>query len=407
MDEPLDIKKQVSLHWSGVRMDLDVAQDLFSSHQVDRGSKMLLSSLESVELPEQGDAVDFGCGYGVLGIAWQVVHPGWSMQYVDRDALAVAFAEHNVGQAIPDLADRARYLHDVTSPEPPDDGFGLVLWNVPGKAGPEILASLAAVVWDGLANKGLLALVVVNPLAETLRDSGANHPGVVCERDEMGRDHTVLHFRKLTADVLWRHAFDEGVFDRPDARFALGERSWALTPVTGLPEYDSLSHSTALAGDAMQQFGSNGGIDRWLVHEPGAGHLAVLAGLLWPDAQGLVTSRDALALRATARSLRRECPRTSVTLEPLSRLLGPSSGRLYVDVAVIAVPDQIQLEELGELADVAAMFVKPGGKAIIHGGSTEIGRLERLASKDGLWRTGRRTKRRGASAMPIVRRDPA
>jgi len=407
MDEPLDIKKQVSLHWSGVRMDLNVAQDLFSSHQVDRGSKMLLSSLESVELPEQGDAVDFGCGYGVLGIAWQVVHPGWSMQYVDRDALAVAFAEHNVGQAIPDLADRARYLHDVTSPEPPDDGFGLVLWNVPGKAGAEILASLAAVVWDGLANKGLLALVVVNPLAETLRDSGANHPGVVCERDEMGRDHTVLHFRKLTADVLWRHAFDEGVFDRPDARFALGERSWALTPVTGLPEYDSLSHSTALAGDAMQQFGSNGGIDKWLVHEPGAGHLAVLAGLLWPDAQGLVTSRDALALRATARSLRRECPRTSVTLEPLSRLLGPSSGRLYVDVAVIAVPDQIQLEELGELADVAATFVKPGGKAIIHGGSTEIGRLERLASKDGLWRTGRRTKRRGASAMPIVRRDPA
>ncbi|MBA2759906.1 MAG: methyltransferase, partial [Chloroflexia bacterium] len=76
MDEPLDIKKQVSLHWGALHLELDVAQDLFSSHQVDRGSKMLLSSLESVALPEHGEAVDFGCGYGVLGIAWQAVHPG-------------------------------------------------------------------------------------------------------------------------------------------------------------------------------------------------------------------------------------------------------------------------------------------------------------------------------------------
>lgn len=407
MGQSLAVKKQVSLHWSGVRLELDVAQDLFSSHQVDRGSKMLLSSLESVALPELGEAVDFGCGYGVLGIAWQAIHPGWSMCYVDRDALAVAFAEHNVGRAIPDLAARASYLHDVTPPEPPDDGFDLVLWNVPGKAGAEVLASLTKVALDGLGQDGLLALVVVNPLAETLRGVATMHPGVVCERNDVGRDHTVLHLRKVTADASWRHAFDEGVFDRPEARFELGERSWALTPVIGLPEYDSLSHSTALAGDAMQQMGTDAGIDRWLVHEPGAGHLAVLAGLLWPGARALVTSRDALALRSTARALQRECPRTSVEFRPLGSIAELMNRQLAVDAAVIAVPDQSQLEKLGGLIDAAATRVKPGGTAILHGGSTEIGRLERLAGKDPSWRTGKRTKRGGASALPIFQRDLA
>ncbi|MDQ3525266.1 MAG: class I SAM-dependent methyltransferase [Chloroflexota bacterium] len=405
MVQSLAIKKQVSLHWGSLKLDLDVAQDLFSSHQVDRGSKMLLSSLECVDLPENGEAVDFGCGYGVLGIAWQAVHPGWSMRYVDRDALAVWFAEHNVGQAIPHLADRVRYLHDVTPPQPSDVGFDLVLWNVPGKAGAKVLASLTAIALDGLGTNGLLALVVVNPLVETIREAGAGRPGVVCERDEAGRDHTVLHFRKATSDVSWRHAFDEGEFDRPETRFTLGDREWALTPVIGLPEYDSLSHSTTLAGVTMERIGSDAVIGRWLVHEPGAGHLAVLAALVWPDAQGLVTSRDALALRSTEQALRRECPQTTVEFHPVGRLVGPMNGQLAVDAAIIAVADQIQLEGLGELVDAVASCMQPGGTAILHGGSTEIGRLERMASKDRRWRTGKRTKHSGASAIPIFRGD--
>lgn len=407
MDEPLVIKKQVSLHWGSVQLELDVAHDLFSSHQVDRGSKMLLLSLESVALPEHGEAADFGCGYGVLGIAWQAAHPGWWMRYVDRDSLAMAFAEHNVGRAIPHLADQARYLHDVTPSEPPDNGFGLVLWNVPGKAGTEVVTSLAATALNGLGENGLLALVVVNPLAATLRQAAAMQAGVRCERDDQGRDHTVLHFRKVTSDMSWRHAFDEGVFDRPVGRFALDEWSWTLTPVIGLPEYDTLSHSTALAGVAMQRITSGVSIDRWLVHEPGAGHLAILAGLTWPDAQGLVTSRDALALRTTERGLRRECPQTWVQYPRAGGFGESANWHLSVDAAVIALPDQTQEDDLAELIGRLASCVVPGGSAIMHGGSTEIGRLERFIHKDGEWRCGKRTKRRGASAIPIVHRDLA
>lgn len=400
----LPIKKQVSLHWAGRRIDLDVAQDLFSSHQVDHGSRMLLSSLESVEMRDAGEAVDFGCGYGVLGIAWQATHPAWSMRYVDRDALAVAFAHHNVIRAIPTLAHRAAFSHDVAPPEPPVAGFDLVLWNVPGKAGEAVLARLTASVLDGLGDDGLLALVVVNPLAQTLRSVGSERHDVRFERDETGRAHTVFHVRKSTPNVSWRHAFNEGAFDRADAQFSLGLQSWELTPVTGLREYDSLSHTTMLAGEAMGDFTSYGPSTTWLIHEPGVGHLAVLAGQLWPNGSGHLSSRDALALLTSGRSVARQRSGAVTQRHPAWGVEDLLNRGVEAGVAVIAVPDQAQPEELQLLMDAVASCVPPGGVAIMHGGSTPISRLERLSGKDSRWRAGKRTRRLGSAAIPMFRR---
>ncbi len=406
MAQLLPIKKRLSLQWQGKQIALDVPQDLFSSHEVDRGSKLLLSSIESLEFPDEGDAVDFGCGYGVLGVAWQAVHPGWTMRYVDRDALAVAFAEHNVGLSVPHLADYARYIHDVTPPKPLDDGFGLVMWNVPGKAGAQVLQSLTATVLGGLAEGGLLALVVVNPLAADLHQVASGHRDAVCVRKEPGRDHTVLHFRKKSPEVTWRQGFDEGNYDRPDAHFALGEMSWELTPVVGLPEYDSLSHATRLAGEMMFKPGvvaPHPG--RGLVLEPGVGHLVVLATRLWPKAFGHVASRDALALLSSVRALRRNCPGTQASLHPMWGIQELSTRNIQVDFAIVSVPDQIQVDELRELADAVEGCMAPGGAAVMHGGSTEIGRLERLMGQDRRWRVGKKVKHRGFAAIPILRRD--
>jgi len=68
-------KKQVDLVWRGQRLSLAVAQELFSSHDVDAGSKLLLRSLDPDQFPDAGRAIDFGCGYGVLGLAWQQAKP--------------------------------------------------------------------------------------------------------------------------------------------------------------------------------------------------------------------------------------------------------------------------------------------------------------------------------------------
>lgn len=403
MIQQLPVKKRLSLHWQGAQVELDVAQELFSSHQIDRGSKMLLASLESLTFPEHGNAVDFGCGYGVLGIAWQATHSDWSMHYVDRDALAVAFARHNVARSIPSLADRAVYTHDATPPRPPEDGFDLVLWNVPGKAGADVLKVLTQIILDGLGQYGLLAMVVVNPLADVMR-LALKRIDVTCERDDTGRDHTVLHIRKRTADVSWHDAFAAGVFDRSEAQFSLRGHSWRLVPVTGLPEYDSLGHSSVLAGELMLEVARTVNPGRLLVHESGNGHLAVLAGQLWPDSAGVVSGRDALALLATERTMRQNCPGVRLELRPVwgpPELADPS---IAAQLAVVALPDQVQAGELQAMATALTACLAPGGVAIVHGGSTEVGRLERLLGQDRRWRVGKRAKAKGSAAIPIFQR---
>src|SRR5680860_833723 len=88
-------KKDVMLTWNTRQTNYAVAQELFSSHEVDAGSKLLLRSLDVTPFPERGHAIDFGCGYGVLGLAWRDALPGWTVDLVDRDALAVAFSRWN------------------------------------------------------------------------------------------------------------------------------------------------------------------------------------------------------------------------------------------------------------------------------------------------------------------------
>ncbi|HYH11195.1 MAG TPA: methyltransferase, partial [Thermomicrobiales bacterium] len=171
MTEPeLPIKKSVSLAWREHSITLDVAQELFSSHQVDRGSRMLLDSLDVDAFGVAGHAADFGCGYGVLGIAWQAVRPAWSMTYVDRDALAVAFTRHNLSNLDEGTYGPVRLVCDISLPYK-EAGYDLVLWNVPGKAGREVIAGLLDVVVDALAAGGLLAVVVVHPLADLFTDA--------------------------------------------------------------------------------------------------------------------------------------------------------------------------------------------------------------------------------------------
>ena len=155
-------KKQVTLRWGDLRFDLDVAQELFSSHEVDSGSLLLLRSLAHPQFPRDGRCLDYGCGYGILGIAWKASHPDWDVTLVDREALAVAFSAHN--------AQRLGYEVDCIGGLDPLDregsGYDLLLWNVPGKAGAPVLAELMADSLDALALGGLLALVVVHPLNE-------------------------------------------------------------------------------------------------------------------------------------------------------------------------------------------------------------------------------------------------
>ena len=61
-----------SFSHKGIDLEFDVAQTLFSGHEIDQGSALLLRSLD-VATPAR--VLDLGCGYGVLGITLARLFP--------------------------------------------------------------------------------------------------------------------------------------------------------------------------------------------------------------------------------------------------------------------------------------------------------------------------------------------
>lgn len=341
-------KKQVTLRWGTVRFDLDVAQELFSSHEVDSGSLFLLRSLAHAEYPHSGRCLDYGCGYGILGLVWKASYPAWEITLVDRDALAVEFSAHN--------AQRLGYEVDCTGGLAPVDrvgtGYDLLLWNVPGKAGASVLAELMADSLDVLTPGGLLALVVVHPLTETLRTVAANRDEFTIEHDERGPEHTVLHVRRTNGTPQAKaEAFARGVFDREPISVDHAGLSYALTPVIGLPQYDGPNHPTLLMMDALAGLAAHP-VTGFICIRSGTGHLPTAAATLWPGAAFTLVDRDLLALKASLRALTQHgasADRIETVFAPdLSDVNAPKGT---FDLAIVMIDHQMRPPVMQRLLD--------------------------------------------------------
>ncbi|MDZ4277535.1 MAG: methyltransferase, partial [Dehalococcoidia bacterium] len=89
MDGDPYFHKIVPLRHEGGLLRLRVSQALFSSYEVDTGTRFLLRSLAGIEA---GSVLDLGCGYGPIGLALKQSAPARTVHMVDRDALAVHYA---------------------------------------------------------------------------------------------------------------------------------------------------------------------------------------------------------------------------------------------------------------------------------------------------------------------------
>ena len=393
-------KKDVTLTWNTRQTAYAVAQELFSSHDVDAGSKLLLRSLDVTALPNQGYALDFGCGYGVLGLALRDALPAWSVNLIDRDALATGFVRWNADRLGFDDGSVAATVGlgvDMTPPE----GADLILWNVPGKAGDTVLQRLTVDVAASLSDGGMAALVVVNPLAASIRDAFAGCQGIEVVLDTHHADHTIIHARKSGPATPAGDPFDRGVFDRELAEFGVDDFEYDITPVVGVPEYDSYSFSTQIVFDLLRTIDTGQGAV--LVMRPGQGHVPIVLTQQLSPQRLVLLDRDQLALRASARAI----VDTGVRVPRLEIVAAPDIADVPATepftLAVLLLEDQVRNEvHLARLQDLA-QAVAPGGSVIVGGGSSMVSRFLSLAAKLKGWKARDRVKRSGASAARLER----
>ena len=148
----------------GLRLRLHSTWGLFSPREIDEGTRLLL---ERVEPAPDADCLDLGCGYGAIGLALAALAPRGQTLLVDKDFVAVDYANANARRN--DLPNARAILSNGFDQVPKDLRFDLVASNIPAKVGKELLALLLHDAYARLKPGGRLYVVTINGLREFMK----------------------------------------------------------------------------------------------------------------------------------------------------------------------------------------------------------------------------------------------
>ena len=401
MDEDIYFHKTVTFHAWKHSLQFRTSQELFSSHDIDIGTKFLLRTIVEADYDRPERILDMGCGYGPIGLTLKSLHPDSLVYMVDRDALAVEYSHQNAelsGLTGVEIYGSLGY-DDIKG-----NDFDLIISNIPGKAGESVIANLLREARYYLAPGGLAAIVVVAPLEATVARILDDTPGVeiVLRRNRSG--HAVFHYRfsgeqnSLKPD---RSALERGIYHRENIKIRLRNLEYLMQTAYGLPEFDSLSYGSEMLVKALNNIRDRN-INRAVVFNPGQGHAAVaLWKLIRPENIALV-DRDLLALRYSSFNLTlNECPPERIGI---SHQVGINSGsEEKVDLFVGVLREEEGKNATFLTLNQAAGQLSAGGMIVVSAGSTAITRLITYVESQGRLRKKTRERRKGNSLLVLER----
>lgn len=293
--------KQVTFRFYRQELRLALSQSLFSSFDVDVGSRLLLKTIaQEVALAEVQTVLDIGCGIGTLALALAKAMPQAQVTAQDRDALAVAFTQLNAQK---NRATNVTALGGLAF-QGVNGRFDLIVSNLPGKAGEPVLRHLLAQMSSHLAEAGRAAVVVVQPLAAFVPQALAQQ-GSELLFQEASKGHAVFHFRRAAgAAEPAADAMTDTLkpYIRRHSSFVLGRHTLTYHTAFNLPEFDTLGHHTALTLSSLKEQPVAGDVFIW---NPGQGHLPVYLQCQSGARLRSLTlgSRDALSLAISQANL--------------------------------------------------------------------------------------------------------
>lgn len=386
-------KKFVTLRVSGTVLELAVAHDLFSSHAVDAGSRLLLRTLMTTDPPTA--ILDVGCGYGPLGLGLKARFPDARLEMIDRDALAVRFASANASRnGVDDTTAYSSLGYDSVDP---NHRFDLVVANLPGKAGSTVIEELLLGAGRMLRPGGTIAVVAVAALNDLVAEVLERGRARVLLREE-ARDYTVFHYTVESAGRDARSSFERGVYARARSSFSHASLDWEASTAWGLPEFDSLSFRTRLMVNLIVN--AHQKRVRALVLEPGQGHVAVAIHRCCSPERITLAGRDLLALQISRTNLTlNEVEANAVDVHhapDLATLIEP------FDLVAAALADKLPINVTTAIVGDLAERVAERGSLVLGGSSTTITRVVESGILKGM-AMKERVRRHGFSAVRVRR----
>jgi len=129
--------KRIRAILRGREFVFETDRSVFAKDYVDMGTKRLI---EKVQLPEEGEVLDWGCGYGAIGIAIAATCPKLKVWMIDINERAVALAKRNA--RLNRVKNVVILKSDGFSALPPELRFDAIVTNPPVHAGKKVLVQL-------------------------------------------------------------------------------------------------------------------------------------------------------------------------------------------------------------------------------------------------------------------------
>ncbi|HEY98075.1 MAG TPA: methyltransferase [Dehalococcoidia bacterium] len=403
MDKDIYFHKTITYRAYGHSLRFITSQELFSSYDIDVGTRFLLRSIVEAGLDKSPRILDLGCGYGPLGLCLKKLNPANDIHMVDRDALAVIYSRYNA--QINDLDGLHIYgslgYDDVTCTD-----FGLIAANIPGKAGEPVISHLLSEAAYYLAPDGVVAIVVVSPLVDTVAAILHDTPGVDVISRRRRSGHAVFHYRfidKAHAAEPERNSIERGVYQRDNITVHQGNIDYTVQTAYGLPEFDSLDYRSELLIRALGNISPPDDTNCAVVLNTGQGYTAVALWKILQLRNIHLVDRDLLALRYSHRNLiLNKYPADRIRITHGVGFDYDSGDELDLFIGVLR--EEEGREATFQTVKQAAGKLSSRGKIIVAASSTAVTRLVADLESASLLRITAREKRRGYGCLVLEHR---
>lgn len=139
----------------GFDLRLQTLPGVFAHRELDEGTRLLI---ESMRVSPTARVLDWGCGYGAIGIVAAKLATRGHVTLVDSDIRATRLAQRNL--ELNGVESAEVVLGDGVHDLPPKSRLEVVVSNPPTHSGREVLDDLVAGAYKVLRPRGQLYLVV-------------------------------------------------------------------------------------------------------------------------------------------------------------------------------------------------------------------------------------------------------
>ena len=278
--------------------------------------------------------------------------------------------------------------------------FDLIVSNIPGKVGGEVISHLIRDARPFLTKNGHVAIVVVTPLVPLVEKMLANMPDTAVTFKESTANHTVFHyhFTAKPTSTAPPASFASGLYWRAELPVAHRKLAFTMQTAHGLPEFDTLSFQTRLLFNLLKDVPADR-IDHLLVINPGQGHTAVATWHALRPQQISLLDRDLLALQTTAHNLRQNgCPAESIVSH---HQIGRPPLATPANLVIHPLRDSEGPTLAAARLNLVAEQLTPQGSLLIAANSHLISQVEQRVKRNGRLKSRQRKRRKGFSALSL------